>query len=136
MSTAVLEGEVSGYNSCALIATQIDSIKLNFGHISETDYFELDLCYAAQTLAKLMAKDEVMLLPNFRGLFEDYVMEGLADCVHLNVTKLKIPTNRWIITKLHSYIGELVAFQCIHRHVGTIIYHKNCNLLKAISTIT
>ncbi len=34
-----------------------------------------------------MAKDEVMLLPNFRGLFEDYVMEGLADCVHLNVTK-------------------------------------------------
>ncbi len=66
----------------ALIATQIDSIKLNFGHISETDYFELNLCYAAQT-----PKDEVMLLPNFRGLFKDYVMERLADCVHLNVTK-------------------------------------------------
>ncbi len=66
----------------ALIATQINSIKLNNTPISETDFFKLNLCYAAQTLAKVMAKDEVVLLPAFRGHFEDYIMSGLADCIH------------------------------------------------------
>ncbi len=69
----------------ALIATQINSIKLNNTPISETDYLKLNLCYAAQTLAKVMVKDEVMLLPAIRGLFEDYIMSGLADCIHIVV---------------------------------------------------
>jgi len=62
-----------------------------------------------------------MLLSVLRGIFEDYIMNGLADCAHLNITKVKIPTTRWIITKLHSYFGELVMF-----NVNTaIVYHKN-----------
>ncbi len=48
-------------------------------------------------------------------------------------TKAKIPTTQWIITKLHSYIGELISFQCKHRYVGTIVYHKIYDLLKALS---
>ncbi len=38
-------------------------------------------------------------------------------------------------TKLHSYIGELISFQCKHRYVGTIVYHKMCDLLNALSSI-
>ncbi len=98
-------------------------------------FLKLNLCYAAQTLAKVMAKDEVMLLPAFRGHFEDYIMSGLADCIHISKTPAKIPSTKWIITKLHSYFGEQIVFQCIYRHVGTIINHKNCDLLKAISNI-
>ncbi len=75
-----------------------------------------------------MAKDEVVLLPAFRGHFEDYIMSGLADCIHISKTPAKIPSTKWIITKLHSYFGEQIVFQCIYRHVGTIINHKNCDL--------
>ena len=38
-------------------------------------------------------------------------------------------------TKLCSYFGELVMFQCKHCYVGTIVYHKNCYLLKVLSGI-
>jgi len=82
-----------------------------------------------------MAKDEIMLLPVLREIFEDFIMNGLAGCAHLNITKAKLPTTRWIITKLYSYFGEPVMFQCKHRYVGNNDYHKKLYLLKALSGI-
>ncbi len=96
-------------------------------------YFELNLCYTAQNLAQVMVKNEVMLLPALYGLFQDCIARGKAECSHLHITNEEIPSSRWLISKLHSYFGDSIVFECRHRHVGTMVFHKNCDILRALS---
>ena len=82
-----------------------------------------------------MAKNEVMLLPALHGLFQDYIINGATDFAHLNISAEKIPSTRWLISKLHSYFGDSIKFECKHRYVGILVFHTSCDLLKALSAV-
>ena len=59
-------------------------------------------------ISKVMANNEVLLLPTVHGIFRDYVINGMTCCSHLQITNDNIPSTRWLMSKLHSYFGDSI----------------------------
>ena len=45
----------------------------------------------------------------------------------------EIPGTGWVLARLSSYFGEMMEVKCKHRRYGSLVFHKNCDLLNAIS---
>ena len=98
------------------------------------EYYELVLCKAALKLAEAMKNDEVVLLPAIYREFRDEVKKGLTQMPHLVSLSRSIPGTRWVLTRLYHYFGKSLQVQCKHRKYGSLLFHQNCDLVKAIST--
>ena len=45
----------------------------------------------------------------------------------------KIPQKRWVLSRLNRHFGNILRVTCRHFRYGTVLYHKDCDLLNAIS---
>ena len=43
------------------------------------------------------------------------------------------PKTRWLLSHLSFHFGEALHVECKHRRFGSLLYHANCDLLKAVS---
>ena len=116
----------------ATISSQIDTINSK-ANISREEYYDLIFCYTAQNIAKKLTRNEAMLLPTiYRSFFESAALK--TSCYpYLNLTTSDIPSTLWFISRLHHYLGEDIVMECKHKRIGTMIYHKNCDLSSALS---
>lgn len=101
--------------------------------LSQGEYFELVFCYYAQELAMVMKKNEATLLPSSYNAFCDSAMDKLNEYPYFNITNNDIPCRRWFTSRLHHYFLNSITFECKHRSIGTMIYHKDCDILCALS---
>ena len=116
----------------ATISSQIDTINSK-ANISREEYYDLIFCYTAQNIAKKLTKNEAMLLPTiYRSFFESAALKTSL-YPYLNLTTSDIPSTLWFISRLHHYLGEDIVMECKHKRIGTMIYHKNCDLSSALS---
>lgn len=81
-----------------------------------------------------MVSNEAMLLPDLYRSFKETLSSEKRFFPHLVVTTDEVPSNRWFISRLNHYFGEIIAFECRLRYIGTVVFHKNCDLLQALST--
>lgn len=61
-------------------------------------------------------------------------MDKLCLFPHLQITSSEMPCQRWFACRLHHYFGDSLVFECKHCHIGTMIFHKNCDVVSALST--
>ena len=90
---------------------------------------------SAQTLAAVMKANEAMLLSR---LYEEFLGMIQIESKHypsLSLTEeTHFPRRRWVLSRLHSMFGESLTMVCKHDRYGTLLFHKGCDLVKALST--
>lgn len=106
-----------------ILSTKIDSIKSQQQDMNIT---ELVLCYTAQNIASNIASNKAMLLPDLYRKFLETLSSSFP-----RVRKEEFPSTRWFVSRLHE---DNLIFDCRHRHIGTLVFHKNCDLVVALST--
>ena len=82
-----------------------------------------------------MKADEAMLLPNIHRDFIKEIHGNIAlfsSIVH--VSGDDIPTTRWLLPHLHLHFNARLEVQCRHKRYGTLLYHKSCDLVRALSS--
>ena len=112
----------------ARLTAIVDSILDKYGgnEVIGEDLLDLSFCKYAKTIAAALSRHEAMLLPVVYRQFT-----GVAQSA--GVHKDNIPTKKWLVSRIYHYFDDSVVFQCKHRHFGTMLYHKDCDLLKALS---
>ena len=103
--------------------------------INKIEFFELVLCYLGQHIATTMATNQVLLLPDLYRKFKDALSSESNSYPQLLVITDEFPSTRWFISRLNHYFGDSIVFECRHRHTGTLVFHKNCDLIMALSSV-
>ena len=92
------------------------------------------MCLCAQTLVTLIKADEAMLLSAFYHTFLNVIKTESKNYPALSITEEKhIPGKRWVLSRLHSLFGESLKTVCKHECYGTLLFHTNSDLVKALS---
>lgn len=113
------------------LGSQIDAFNAKVANIDTSEFYELIFCHSAKKIAKTLANNEVMLLSaEYKAFYESVITPNQYN---ITVNIAEVPCKRWFISKLNHYFGEDIAFACKHKRFGTMIYHKNCDLLNALS---
>ena len=102
--------------------------------MESSDFFEMIMCITAQNLAIKMKADEAMLLSIFYQLFVHTVYTESKHYPALHPIEHKnIPRKRWVLSRLYLHFGDVLTAACKHVCYGTLLFHKKCDLLKALS---
>ena len=102
--------------------------------IEKEDFYELMMCLCAKTLGSKMKADEAMLLPTLYHTFIELVSSEAPNFPSIQpMVENSIPGKRWVLSKLNSYFGYMLTVTCKVDCYGTLLFHKNCDLLKALS---
>ena len=94
--------------------------------------FELNACAIGIELANLMKNDRAVLLPRLYDEFKALCMLNSTAFPSLDISDM--PTSRWLLSKLHYYFDNTLQVHCSHKHYGTILMHKECDVMKALSS--
>jgi hypothetical protein len=89
----------------------------------------------AKRLAELMKSDEAILLPVLYREYCEEIGSSASLLPHLSSTPdLAIPGIRWLLSRLHSLFGDSLQVHCKQDRYGSVVFHKDCELIKALST--
>ena len=92
------------------------------------------MCLSAKKLADAMKSHEALLLP---ALYRDFVHDIEQHYEDLTgseeVPYETIPGTRWLLAQLHSLFGNLLRVECKHRRFGSLLCHRDCDLVNALS---
>ncbi len=117
------------------LTQRIVTIEAKGEDITRNELLDLAMLTTAQKLASAMKADEAMLLP---ALHRSFVLQVKHRVVQFPVSEpmpeQEIPGTRWLLARLHSCFGELLKVQCRHKRYGSLLLHRDCDLLKALST--
>ena len=53
----------------------------------------------------------------------------------VNFSESDIPSSRWLLSHLNLHFEDMIEVQCRQRRYGTLVYHKNCDLVHALSSV-
>ena len=99
------------------------------------DHIELMMCKTAKKLAELMKSDGAILLPVLYSKFCHEVQNRASLLPPLSsLPNQKIPGIRWLLSRLHSLFGDSLQVICKQSRYGSVLFHKDCDLVKALST--
>ena len=147
----IKEGNVTAPNIQKVATTQrnaevdrvLHALTSKQGHIyankesaTVSDYLEYVVCTICRMVGEKMKVDEVMLLPSLYKDFVNEVHANLALFTSVNMSDSDVPTSRWLLSRLHNimHFENMLEVQCRHRRYGTLVYHKSCDLVNALST--
>ena len=80
-----------------------------------------------------MKLDEAILLSTLYEMFVTQVYNEVKNYTFLDRTAIQIPQKRWVLSQLHCHFGDVLCVACKHFRYGTVLYHKDCDLVKAVS---
>ena len=98
------------------------------------EYLEYIVCKLCTYMGERMKADEAMLLPKLYKLFTNEFLAQKQHFPNISVSDSDIPTKRWLTSHIHAHFENEIEVQCIHRCYGTLIYHKSCDLVHALSS--
>ena len=98
-----------------------------------SDYLEYVVCLVCKKVGEHMIADEALLLPTLHKELANEVLANAIIFPHLDVSEQDIPTTRWLLSRLHLYFENQLEAQCRHRCYGTLLFHKRCDLVQALS---
>ncbi len=60
-------------------------------------------------------------------------MKSTASQNDVELIQDNVPNSRWFLSNLQVYYEGMLEVHCRHRRYGTILFHKNCDLINALS---
>ena len=115
------------------LQSTITSLQGRREHVNNSEILELAMCLTAVKLGSAMKADESLLLPELHQTFQLEVQN--CQCYfapEVQLSPVKIPGNRWLLSHLHGYFGDILRVECTHRTYGSILLHRDCNIIKAL----
>ena len=108
------------------LSLEIQTIRAKGESIESSEFYDLS--------SKMKANEAILL----STLYNSFITEAQSEAK--NYTLLdplsagnKIPQKRWVLSRLHRHFGDILRVTCRHFRYGTVLYHKDCDLLNAIS---
>ena len=98
------------------------------------DFFEVNMCAIGIDLAGCMKNDCAVLLPKLYNEFKTLCMLNSTSFSSLNISESDLPTSRWLLSKLHFYFDDSLQAHCRHKRYGTMLMHKQCDVVQALSS--
>ena len=92
------------------------------------------MCPVGIEVALALSKDEALLLPNVYRDFVSKFKSPSNSYPTVTVPENDVPSNRWLLSRLHHFFGDMVRVECKHKRHGSLLFHKNCDLVKALSS--
>jgi len=87
-----------------------------------------------KNVGKCMKSDEAVLLPMLRKQFVDEAFANVSMFPNVgSIPERDLLTNCWLLLRLHMLFEDNIEVQCRHKRFGTLIFHKNCDLVHALS---
>ena len=118
---------------CGLTAKQA-SIYEKRDSATMGEYLEYIVCIISTYVGEQMKADEALLLPKLQKEFTREIYAYTASFVNVSVCESDIPSSRWLLSQLHVHFENMLEAQCRQRRYGTLIYHKSCDLIHALSS--
>ena len=87
------------------------------------------MCTTAKRLAEVMKSDGAILLSVLYRKFYDKVRNKASLLPHLSSTP-----DQWLLSRLNSLFGDSLQVHCKQDRYGSVLFHKDCDLVKALST--
>ena len=90
----------------------------------------------ADKLAASMKSDQAVLLSKLYHNFDNTIIKESKNYPSLSSTKQTNSSSHcWVLSRLHSiFAGESLVMICKHEKYGTLLYHKQCDQVKALSS--
>ena len=89
----------------------------------------------ADKLAASMESDQAVLLTKLYHNFFNTIIKESKNYPSLSSTKQTNSSSHcWVLSRLHSIFGESLVIICKHEKYGTLLYHKQCDQVKALSS--
>ena len=118
------------------LQTRIDCIRAEKHLVEKTEFLEFQACVVCQKVGEKMKSDEVMLLPVLHKEFKQEVLVCVQQFPQVcDISEDDIPGSRWLLSRILQYFEGILEIQCRQRRVGTLLFHKDCDLLQAMSII-
>ncbi len=131
----VLENTDNIDSAAANIAAEMERIQ-SLSPMAAREYFDLIMCEIAMKVFHAMRSHEALLLPVVHRDFVHRVRERWTQ--HFEgeggVPEDEIPSTRWLLAQLHFFLGDLLQVKCKHRRYGSVLFYRDCDLIKALST--
>ena len=99
-----------------------------------SDYLEYVACKVCKKLGEYMKTDEALLLPSLHKDFANEAVANLFMFSQVGDVSEYIPTSRWLLSQIHLYFENKIEVHCRHKRYGTLLFHKSCDLIQALST--
>ena len=116
------------------LSMEIETIRAKGESIECSEFYDMVFCKTGRYLCSKMKANEAILLSTlYHSFLTDLQSEAsnykLLDPLSAN----KIPQNRWMLSRLHHHFGDILCVACRHFSYGTVLYHKDCDLLNTVS---
>ena len=98
------------------------------------EYLEYIVCIISTYVGEQMKADEALLLPKLQKEFTREIYAYTASFVNVSACESDIPSSRWLLSQLHVHFENMLEVQSRQRRYGTLIYHKSCDLIHALSS--
>ena len=79
-----------------------------------------------------MKNDCAVILPRLDDELKALCMLNSITSPSLDTSDM--PTSRWLLSKLHYYFDNTLQMHCSHKQYGTILMHKECDVMKTLSS--
>ena len=116
------------------LTLEVEVIRGKGESIECSEFYEMVLCITGKYLSSRMKTDEAILLST---LYQSFVIQVHTEAKNYTSLDLisgnKIPQKRWVLSRLYRHFGEVLRVACRHFRYGTVLYHKDCDLVNAVS---
>ena len=117
-----------------LLSSKMSMIYDNRENATTSDYLEYVACKVCKKLGECMKTDEALLLPSLHKDFANEAIANLFMFSQVGDVSEYIPTSRWLLSQIHLYFENKIEVHCRHKRYGTLLFHKSCDLIQALST--
>ena len=125
--------------------TQIDAIVSTLSHkmaniyknrmgVTLSDYIDYTMCSTCKRLGEKMKVDEAALLPNLYKQFREELLANAVSFPNVSVQENDVPSTRWLLAQLYACFEGSIQVQCRQKRYGTLVCHKHCDLIQALTT--
>ena len=92
--------------------------------------------FGSKKVGECIKVDEAILLPT---LHKELAIEAFTNAHHFpqvggNLSEEDIPSCRWLLSWLYLYFEDKLEVHCRHKRYGTLLFHRSCDLIQALST--
>ena len=116
------------------LTSEIQSLQGKGENIESIDFYEMVMCIIAKNLIALLKADEAVLLSTLYKSFVDKVYSESTKYTLCDPRRdSTIPQKWWVLSRLYRHFGDILTVTCRHSRYGTLLYHKNCDLVNALS---
>ncbi len=121
--------EKQQHQSLANVIITLKSKISSYTVIEVADYLEFIMYIITKRVVEHVQNNKAILLST---VYKQYITEATSMADHYLgavLNKDDLPSRKWLVSRLHMHLENLIEIQCRHKRYGSIIFLHNCDLV-------